>query len=105
MTSCPKCESQNLEGATRCRVCNAMIPIKLGSTSEHLYERAGLQPARTELKCPRCGAVNPYSRFKCQRCGVSLTQYQRPGLFDQAWIYVVLGALLLIVMFVAFRGA
>jgi ribosomal protein L40E len=104
MASCPKCESVNLEGATRCRVCNAMIPIKLGSAAEHVYERSGIHPARVGLKCARCGAMNPYTRFKCQQCGVSLTQYRRPGLFDQAWTYLALGALLLVVMFVVFRG-
>lgn len=105
MASCPKCATENLEGATRCRVCNAMIPIRMGSVAEHLYERGGLQPVRLGLKCARCGALNPYSRFRCQQCGVSLTQYQRPGLFDQAWTYLVLGAALLITLFVAFRGS
>lgn len=105
MASCPKCASENLEGATRCRVCNAMIPIKLGSVAEHVYERNGLHAARVGLKCARCGATNPYTRFKCQQCGVSLTQYRRPGIFDQAWTYLVLGALLLVVMFAVMRGA
>lgn len=104
MASCPKCATMNFEGATRCRACNAVIPIKLGSASEHQYERAGLQPTHTGLKCPHCGATNPYTRFKCRQCGVSLTQHKRPGLFDQAWTYLALGAVLLIVMFVALRG-
>lgn len=105
MTSCPKCATANPDGATRCRACQTTIPIKLGSASERLYERAGLPPARTSVKCPRCQTTNPYTRFKCRECGVSLTQSKRPGLFDRASTYLVLGTVLLLAIFFALRGA
>jgi ribosomal protein L40E len=104
MASCPKCKTLNEETANRCRACNAMLPIKMGSKLEHRYERDGVQSGLTGLKCQRCGATNPYTRFKCEQCGASLTQYKRPSLLDRAWLYVALGLLVVVGVLVAMRG-
>ncbi len=96
MSSCPKCDSPNDDAATRCRVCNAVLPIRLGAKSAVLYERQGAQPGMTGLTCRRCGAYNPYTRFKCEKCGVSLTQYKAPSLLDRAWAYIGLALIALL---------
>lgn len=61
--------------------------------------QAPVQPRKVEavgLRCARCGAVSPYSRFKCQQCGASLTQY-RPQTFRQrALVYAGIGMLALL---------
>lgn len=104
MSSCPKCKTLNDVAATRCRACNALLPVRVGTKAEALYERHGLQASLTELKCPRCGALNAYTRFKCEKCGVSLTQYKPPSLLDRAWVYVGLGLLAVLLVTMAARA-
>jgi len=104
MSSCPKCKTLNDEAATRCRACNAVMPVRLGTASATLYEREGLQAGLTALTCRRCGATNPYTRFKCEKCGVSLTQYKPPSLLDRAWIFVGLGLLAALLLTLLLRA-
>ena len=102
MASCPKCKTLNEDALTRCRACNAILPVRLGTELETRYERDGVQASLTGLRCRRCGAINPYTRFKCEQCGVSLTQYKPPSLLDRAWVYVGLAmAAMLVVLLLA----
>ncbi len=104
MASCPKCKTMNFDAATRCRACNAILPVQIGVTDAPLYERNGVQANLSGLKCRRCGAVNPYTRFKCEKCGVSLTQYKPPTFLDRVWVYAGLGLLLTLIAFLLVRA-
>lgn len=105
MTTCPKCKAANPDDVNRCQSCNAMLPIKLGSASQELFEREGLRPTHTGMRCPQCQAVNPYTRIKCERCGSPLIQQERRGGLLQAWPYLAIGVVVLLVVFLVLRGA
>jgi ribosomal protein L40E len=96
MGHCPKCGVLNDARLTRCRSCRAILPVKMEGA---VADDQRVMPRKVEavgLRCARCGAVNPYSRFKCQQCGVSLTQY-RPQTFRQrALVYAGIGMLALL---------
>ncbi len=64
-----KCGTENETGLTRCGSCNAILPVKLGSKSEVRYERVRRKAELVGANCPKCGTVNPYTRFKCSSCG------------------------------------
>lgn len=106
MAVCRKCNTPNEEGLTRCKSCNAILPVRLGSKSEVRYERVRRDAALVGTKCPNCQTVNPYTRFKCKACGASLRAGHgaRRGL-DSMWFYLGLGlAVLAAVLAAAFRN-
>src|SRR4030042_6141497 len=95
MANCPKCQTVNEEGLTRCRACNAILPVKLGSKSEVRYERVRRKAELVGANCPQCGTVNPYTRFKCSPCGASLSSRAKgTSILDRIWVYVGVGAVL-----------
>jgi tetratricopeptide (TPR) repeat protein len=49
---CPKCQTENREGAQFCRVCG--------------------QSLQQELKCPKCGHINLHDSQFCDKCGSPL---------------------------------
>ena len=105
MATCPKCQTDNEEGLTRCRACNAILPVKMGSKSTARWERTRRQADLVGMKCPRCATVNPYTRFKCKQCGASLSAKPAKSGLDRVWVYVGLGVVILAaVLLVAFRG-
>jgi ribosomal protein L40E len=105
MVICPKCHTGNEEGLTRCRACNAILPVKLGSKSTTRWERVRRQPDLVGLNCPKCGAINPYTRFKCKDCGTSLVQTQTNSDITRIWIYVGIGVVIAVLTIVfGFRG-
>jgi class 3 adenylate cyclase/tetratricopeptide (TPR) repeat protein len=53
---CPKCDSENREGAEFCRECGHKL----------------------ELACPQCGNMNPLGSKFCDRCGHDLTGAAEP---------------------------
>jgi len=92
MAVCRKCNTENEEGLTRCKFCNAIMPVKLGSKSEVRFERVRRQPDLVGVKCPRCETMNAYTRFKCKSCGASLAQGAQKSKWEHLWVYVGLGA-------------
>ncbi|HEY91003.1 MAG TPA: protein kinase [Dehalococcoidia bacterium] len=54
---CPKCQTENIEGAKFCKTCG--------------------QPLHTERLCPQCGHVNSPDSGFCIECGHSLTEPAR----------------------------
>jgi len=98
MAVCPKCNAVNEEGLIRCRSCNAILPVKLGSKSEVRYERVRRQSELVGMKCPSCGAQNPYTRFRCQQCDALLSGGdQRPGL-AKLWVALAIGIAIIIMV-------
>lgn len=105
MAVCRKCNTVNEDGLTRCKSCNAILPVKLGSKSEVRYERVRRKAELVGTKCPSCGTVNPYTRFRCSSCGAPLGSGATRSGLDRVWVYVGLGvALLAAVLAVALRG-
>ena len=98
MTTCPKCKAANPDNVNRCQSCNAMLPIKLGTKSEELYERGGLRPTHVGMKCPHCAADNPYTRTRCQQCGGLLAAAKSRGNPYLLWVYLGAGAVVLVVL-------
>jgi len=95
MAVCRKCNTVNEEGLTRCKACNAIMPVKLGSKSEVRFERVNRRPELVGAKCPQCGTINPYTRFKCSNCGVSLASKKKTGWdWERVWLYAGTGAAL-----------
>ena len=96
MAVCAKCNTVNEEGLTRCRACNAILPVRIGSKSTARWERVRRRPDLVGTKCGRCGALNPYTRFKCKSCGASLNQAGKsrswPGI---VWVFVGIGVVIL----------
>ena len=80
-----------------------MLPIKLGTASEELYERSGLRPTHVAMRCPHCKAENPYTRTRCQQCGGLLAAEKRGGNPYQKWLYLAIGAVVLVVVFVMLK--
>ena len=103
MTTCPKCGAANPDTVTRCTACKAILPVKLGTASQELYERSGLRATHVQMRCPHCAAENPYTRTRCQQCGGLLTKKQRHETPYRKWLYLAIGAVVLIVLFVATR--
>ena len=104
MAVCRKCNATNEEGLTRCKACNAILPVKLGSKSEVRYERVRRNPDLVGTKCPKCETVNPYTRFKCSSCGASLSKQKQASIWEKAWVYVGIGvAIVAAVLAVALR--
>jgi len=95
MAVCRKCNTANEEGSTRCRACNAIMPVKIGSKSTTRWERVRRQPELVGAKCPKCGVVNPYTRFKCKDCGALLGKAQTKSGLGKIWMY--LGVVLVVV--------
>ena len=105
MSRCPKCETMNEVKLTRCRNCKAIIPVKLESALETCAAR--VTPSKVsavDIPCPRCGELNPYSRFKCVHCGVSLTQYRDQNFRERIFAYLGTGALLIILVRLLLRA-
>ena len=98
MAICPKCSTVNEEGLTRCRVCNAILPVKLGSKSEVRYERVRRQAELVGLKCPKCGAPNPYTRFRCQECNALLSGPREGGGLVKLWLALGIGIAIVIIV-------
>lgn len=100
MSLCRKCNTTNEEGLTRCKSCNAILPVKLGSQSEVRFERVRRQPDLVGVKCPKCETANPYTRFRCKNCNAPLTAKQQGGPnFARIAIYaggaiIILGAII-----------
>jgi uncharacterized protein (DUF983 family) len=95
MALCRKCNTMNEEGLTRCRACNAILPVKIGSKSETRWERVRRRPELVGMKCPNCGAVNPYTRFRCQSCNAALDKAKAKSGLDKFWVFVGVGAVIL----------
>jgi len=103
MAICPKCNANNEEGLTRCRACNAIMPVKIGSKSATRWERVRRQPDLVGMKCPTCGAINAYTRLHCQACNASLMRDASRSGLGKIWIYaglvvMVLATILLVVL-------
>jgi len=105
MTTCPKCGAGNPDNVNRCSACQAMLPIKLGTASEELYERSGLRPTHVNMHCPHCGAENPYTRVRCHQCDGLLAPVKRRGNPYQRWLYLAVGVVVLVVVFVVLKKA
>jgi len=107
MPVCRKCNTVNEEGLTRCRACNAILPVKIGSKSATRWERVRRQPELVGARCPNCGATNPYTRFKCKSCGSSLAANKSASGFRIERILMLLGiavALLAAILLLALRS-
>jgi len=98
MATCPKCHGENEEGLTRCRTCNAILPVKIGSKSEARYERVRRQAELVGIKCPTCGTMNPYTHFRCGQCGGSLSQPKETTGLSKLWPALALGLVVVIVV-------
>jgi hypothetical protein len=106
MAICPKCNTTNEEGMTRCRACRAILPVKLGSKSVTRWERVRRPPQLVGMKCPSCGAMNPYTRLRCQACDAVLSQPARKAGLGRLWLYAGIGVVVLAtILAVALRGA
>jgi len=103
MTTCPKCGAANPDTVNRCGSCKAMLPIKMGTASEELYERSGLRATHVGMKCPHCQADNPYTRTKCHQCGGLLAAEKRRGNPYAMWLYLGIGVVVLIVVFMVLK--
>ncbi len=95
MAICRKCNTVNEEGLTRCRSCNAILPVKIGSKSETRWERVRRRPELVGMKCPKCGAVNEYTRFKCKECNAPLEKAAAKSGLDKFWVFVGIGVVAL----------
>ena len=96
MAVCRKCNTENEEGLTHCRSCNAIMPVKLGSKSEVRFERVRRAPDLVGTTCPKCETVNPYTRFRCKNCNALLSsQGNRPYNLARLWVYVGVGAVII----------
>ena len=76
-----------------------MLPIKLGTASEERYEREGIRPTHVAMRCPQCGAENPYTRVRCQKCSGLLAPVKSKGNPYQKWIYLAICVIVLVVLF------
>ncbi len=106
MAVCRKCNTENEEGLTRCKQCNAIMPVKLGSKSEVRYERTRRAPDLVGTKCPKCETVNPYTRFRCNNCNALLSnQSKKSSGLAKLWVYVGVGVVVIAaVVAVAMKG-
>ena len=105
MAICAKCDAVNDEGATRCRNCNAILPVKIGSESETRWERVRRQPELVGTKCPSCGTVNPYTSFRCASCDALLYKGKARSGIDKFWIFLAVAvAILAMVLVLAVRA-
>jgi hypothetical protein len=104
MSLCRKCNTVNEEGFTRCRACNAILPVKIGSKSETRWERVRRRPDLVGMKCPSCGAANPYTRFRCQSCDAALGKAKAKSGLDKFWLFVGVGAAILATVILAVRA-
>lgn len=106
MVTCPKCNALNEDGATRCRSCGAILPVKIGSKSQERWERVRRKPDLVGVKCPKCGTINPYTRFRCKSCNALLSGPAESGSkLDKVWVVVGIGAAILAtVLAVALRA-
>ena len=105
MARCAKCDAVNDEGSTRCRSCNAILPVKIGSKSETRWERVRRLPGLVARKCPSCGAATPYTSFRCKSCGGPMIRTSTRSGIDKFWIFVaVAGAILAAVLLLAVRA-
>jgi uncharacterized protein (DUF983 family) len=104
MALCGKCNTINEEGLTRCRACNAILPVKIGSKSETRWERVRRQPELVGMRCPSCGAVNPYTRFRCQACDAALGKDKEKSGQLGFWVLVGIGALIVVALLVVLRA-
>ncbi len=100
MAVCRKCNTANEEGTTRCRACNAIMPVKMGSKSKTRWERVRRKPELVGAKCPKCGVVNPYTRLKCKECGAVLGRARAKSGLGKIWMG--LGIVLVVVAAVLF---
>lgn len=96
MAICRKCDTVNEEGLTRCRNCNAILPVKIGSKSETRWERVRRQPELVGLTCPSCGVVNPYTRFRCKSCNAPLERPRAKSGIGMIWLALGIGAVILV---------
>lgn len=104
MAICRKCNTENEEGLTRCRACNAILAVKIGSTSEARWERVRRQPELVGMRCASCGTVNPYTRFRCSSCGASLARPKTEPVLGKFWAFVGIGLVILAaILLVVFR--
>jgi uncharacterized protein (DUF983 family) len=88
MATCTKCDTVNDEGSTRCKNCNAILPVKMGSRSGTRWERVRRLPELVARKCPSCGTANPYTSFRCASCGALLYRAKVVSGIDKFWIFV-----------------
>jgi len=98
MATCPKCHTVNEEGLTRCRACNAIMPVKIGSKAEVRYERVRRQADLVGIRCPSCGTPNPYTLFRCQKCGSPLERPQAGRGLAKVWVGLGIGVIVLAVV-------
>jgi len=105
MAICSKCNATNEEGLTRCRACNAILPVKIGSKSAVRWERVRRRPDLVGIKCPSCGVVNPYTRLHCKSCNAELAKKAQRSGPGRIWIYAGIGmVILMVILFVAMRN-
>lgn len=105
MALCRKCNTVNEEGLTRCRNCNAILPVRIGSKSETRWERVRRKPELVGMECPSCGTVNPYTRFRCKQCNALLEKASTRRGLDKFWILVGIGVVIVAaVILAAIRG-
>jgi ribosomal protein L40E len=104
MSLCRKCNTVNEEGLTRCRACNAILPVKIGSKSETRWERVRRRPELVGMKCPSCGAVNPYTRFRCRSCNAPLGKAKAKSGLAKFWLFVGVGVAILATVILAARA-
>jgi phage FluMu protein Com len=106
MSLCRKCNTTNEEGLTRCKSCNAILPVKLGSQSEVRFERVRRQPDLVGVKCPQCETMNPYTCFRCKSCNTLLSNQQRGGSgLAKVWLFLGAGAVIIAVVVAAVMRA
>ena len=98
MATCPKCNTVNDDGLTRCRACNAILPVRLGSKSAARWERVRRQPDLVGTKCPNCGMVNPYTRLRCKSCNAILSKKAARSGIDKFWVLVGIGVVVIAVL-------
>lgn len=101
MSLCRKCNTVNEESLTRCQACNAILPVKIGSKSETRWERVRRLPELVGMKCPSCGAPNPYTNQSCQVCGANL--YMKPRHSPGLWVVVMAGIVATAVLITALK--
>jgi hypothetical protein len=95
MATCPKCNTINEEGMTRCAACKSILPVKIGSKSATRWERVRRLPDLVGTKCPSCGAPNAYTRLRCRACNSSLTKAESRSGLGKLWIYAGIGVVIL----------